>query len=423
MNEFDRLNPKLAAWLDAMPNEAPDRVSDGIMSGIATVKQQRAPLLPWTVTIVRPPWLVPVVIAILLLIAMAAAVIVGSRLPSHRLYTNDLVPAVPLTAARSNPVLVSLTDGRVLVVGGSDVAPAAELYDLSTKSSSALADVTDGAGLRHAYLGARLQDGRAFLLAPGEAWVFDPRSSAFTRLPQMTAARIDAAVAVLADGQVLVTGGYTADDPGNSLATAEIFDPKINQFTPTGAMGWARQEHDMIALPPPGGGAIALGGVTKIDGGQHPNSYVERFDEKLFTFHQLYGWSGVRVLPVPIPDGRIALFDRVQPFTPAGSVVLYDVDADSVGGIQPLPYAVSVALPLDDGRAFLAGGEDHGRWAAMYDPLTKVLTVAPTLLGWSPSAAVLSDGRVLLAGGFAAPEPADAAAPIPPPVDTVELFQ
>ena len=42
MNEFDRLNPKLAAWLDAMPNEAPDRVSDGIMSGIATPRTKIA---------------------------------------------------------------------------------------------------------------------------------------------------------------------------------------------------------------------------------------------------------------------------------------------------------------------------------------------------------------------------------------------
>ena len=423
MNDIKRLSPKLSAWLEAMPIEAPDRVMAEVMSGIGEVKQQRPPLFRWTFAAARPSWLAPVLLLIALLLAVAAAVIVGSRLPTHRQYTNQILPVAPMVVARVHPVVVALSAGKALVVGGTPQAPAAEVVDASG-SARAVPDPTDGAALQQAYAGARLPDGRVFVLAPGGAWAFDPEHSVFSDLPAMTAPRVDAAMALLSDGKVLVTGGYSVADPGNSLLTAEIFDPLTNQFTKTADMTWARQEHEIVALPK--SRAVIFGGLRKADGGRHPISDAELFDETSGTFRLKFGWAGLRVSPIELADGRIALFDQVQPYMLLGHVAIYDVDKDEVGVYTELPYPVSFALPLDDGRVLLAGGEEHGQQAAMYNPLTDELTNAPALSAWSPSGAVLPDGRVLLAGGLSAAEPTDPAAPdavVPPPVSTVEVFQ
>jgi len=423
MNDVKGLSPKLSAWLEAMPYEAPDRVMAEVMTGIGVVKQQRPRLFRWTFAVARPSWLAPVLLLIALLLAVAAAVIVGSRLPSHRQYSNQILPVAPMVVTRAYPVVVGLSGGQALVIGGTQQAPAAEVVDASG-STRAVPDPTDGAALQQAYAGARLPDGRVFVLAPGEAWVFDPERAVFSDLPAMTAPRVNAAMVLLSDGKVLVTGGYSVGNPGNSLPTAEIFDPLTNQFTKTADTNSARQEHEIVALPK--SRAVIFGGVMKADGGRHPVSTAELFDETTGTFTLKFGWNGLRVSPIELADGRIALFDQVQPYMSVGQVNIYDVDKDEVEVSNGLPYPVRFALPLDDERVLLAGGEGHGQQAAMYDPITDELTNTPALGAWSPSGTVLSDGRVLLARGLSAAEPTDPAAPgavVPPPVSTVELFQ
>jgi len=75
MNDVKGLSPKLSAWLEAMPYEAPDRVMAEVMTGIGAVKQQRPRLFRWTFAVARPSWLAPVLLLIALLLAVAAAVI------------------------------------------------------------------------------------------------------------------------------------------------------------------------------------------------------------------------------------------------------------------------------------------------------------------------------------------------------------
>jgi Galactose oxidase, central domain len=51
---------------------------------------------------------------------------------------------------------------------------------------------------------------------------------------------------LLANGQVLITGGFNANE---ILATAEIFDPATGTFTPTGSMTTPRFAHTATCLP------------------------------------------------------------------------------------------------------------------------------------------------------------------------------
>ncbi len=119
----------------------------------------------------------------------------------------------------------------------------------------------------------------------------------------MSVARYAAAAAPLPDGRVLVAGGWsftTNTDP--SLASAEIYDPTTDTWTPTGSMNDARASFSLVALPD--GRLLALGGV---DPGYHVLSTAEIYDPATGK------WQRTGSLPVPakwpavdvLGDGRV----------------------------------------------------------------------------------------------------------------------
>jgi N-acetylneuraminic acid mutarotase len=138
-----------------------------------------------------------------------------------------------LATARYGAGAATLTDGRVLVVGGwPDVdndwpAPnygqhqklnTAEIYDPKTGRWSAAGALPHGMAEPTVI---PLPDGDALAVTGGVAR-FDARTSSWTETTPITAA-LDRRVAIaLADGRVLVAGGWTGDD---YLADAELFDP------------------------------------------------------------------------------------------------------------------------------------------------------------------------------------------------------
>jgi hypothetical protein len=77
--------------------------------------------------------------------------------------------------------------------------------------------------------------------------LFDPTKQSFTSTKgSMGTARSFQTATVLKDGTMLVTGG---DPPGAVvLATAELYVPASQTFTPTGSMGTARASHTATLL-------------------------------------------------------------------------------------------------------------------------------------------------------------------------------
>ena len=57
----------------------------------------------------------------------------------------------------------------------------------------------------------------------------------------MANARARHSATLLTNGTALVIGG--SDDSGNTLVTAELFDPALGGFAPTGRMSTARESH------------------------------------------------------------------------------------------------------------------------------------------------------------------------------------
>lgn len=104
-----------------------------------------------------------------------------------------LAPAIP-GPGRTDHVVTSLDDGRVLVAGGMSQDP--------------LVPIPTGLGLRDAYL-------------------FDARTCSWEPVPAMRVERSNAAVAMSEDGSVLVIGGQHGDRDG-----ARLNDSRVERFTP-----------------------------------------------------------------------------------------------------------------------------------------------------------------------------------------------
>jgi Galactose oxidase, central domain/Kelch motif len=135
-----------------------------------------------------------------------------------------------------------LADGRVLVAGGSGLTQedlaSAEIYDPKTRTFTATGSMTDGREYQTATL---LADGRVLVVGGGSdyttrmflasAEVYDPTTGTFIATGSLATARTYQAATMLADGRVLLTGGYGAVAP---LASAEIYDPVSGTFSPAG---------------------------------------------------------------------------------------------------------------------------------------------------------------------------------------------
>lgn len=132
--------------------------------------------------------------------------------------TRRFEPAGEMIIARHKHDAVLLQNGRVLVTGGISAREtdgpytSAELYDPVLGAFSATAAM-QRPRYKHSGTSVVLEDGRV-LLAGGAARpeLFDPEAEDFTLLPgEMQLAPSFSAVAQLAEGSVVITGGYGSD--------------------------------------------------------------------------------------------------------------------------------------------------------------------------------------------------------------------
>jgi len=177
-----------------------------------------------------------------------------------------------MTMPRSLHTSTLLDDGRVLLAGGGSgfscapVAQTAELFDPSTGMFSAVAGAPVAPLWGHA--AGRLPSGRV-LLAGGEldcglgvtlagtasAQLFNPSTDAFTAAAGMSAPHgVGVQATTLADGRVLVSGGWAGAAPSTS---GDLFDASLGHFTPAGALMAPRAFHIQVGLA---SGAVLLAG-------------------------------------------------------------------------------------------------------------------------------------------------------------------
>lgn len=260
---------------------------------------------------------------------------------------------------------VLLLDGNVFVTSGRSVA----VYDpAANKWSTAASMLTDhGAG----YSATRLADGRV-LVAGGTvsaAEIFDPRTNEWSAAATPLTARREHTATRLPDGQVLLAGGKDlTGQTGATLASAEKYDPVSDRWTPAGSMATPRESHTATLLVD---GRVLVAGGSRATLADLRATSADLYEPTTNT------WS---------PAARMNA-DRKQ----HSATLLGDGRVLVVGGWRPTWNTLERFLQ-----------DDWGAPAELYDPSSNTWSLTSVSgARFRHSATLLTDGRVLVAGGAA----------------------
>jgi len=297
--------------------------------------------------------------------------------------TEDLggwVAAAALTTGRAQHTATLLQNGKVLVAGGVDaqgVATAtAELFDPSSSRWTAAAPMQSP---RIEHTATLLSDGRV-LVAGGRsrrtygetldsAEVYDPASGRWNQAPSMRFRRAGHTATLLPNGEVLVVGGRSVtEDFAFTLPDAvELYDPRTNQWSTTAPGSIARQGHTATLLRD--GRVLVVGGMAEIGLATSAQIYDPTLDR----------WSAAW-LPATARSGHTATL------LPSGIVLV-------LGGVG------TPAAEISQGSAYYSF--DALSTGDLYDPTlnlwTRIRAMNATRI--EHTATVLKNGAVLVVGG------------------------
>ncbi|MFO0759391.1 MAG: kelch repeat-containing protein [Byssovorax sp.] len=153
-------------------------------------------------------------------------------------------PTDSLSSERTGHTATLLTDGRVLLAGGSPQGPwpGEEIYDPATGlwTPAGTAGPGEAATL--------LATGQVLLLGAGTCALYTPGTNTWTPLSAPHVGRSAFAMTRLQDGSVLLTGGIVPGGDGSALGSAEIYDPGSGNWSLAAPMLTPRQWHTATLL-------------------------------------------------------------------------------------------------------------------------------------------------------------------------------
>jgi hypothetical protein len=275
-----------------------------------------------------------------------------------------------MSAARSGHTATRLPDGQILIAGGynGDYLRSAEIYDAAANRFEPVSPMTMA---RSGHTATLLKSGKILILGGvGVGWtflsqaeLFDPTTRTFVATGGMQTARESHTATILADGKVLVAGGHRGRRPAVLVhASAEIYDPAAGAFTPAGDLARVRHKHEAALLRD--GRVLIAGGSDERDG-RGAYASAEIFDPKTNNFtntgalnlarYKLQGTS------VPLKYGKVLFAggaDRAEIFDPAGNT--FSLVPGSLGTNR----FFATATLLQNGHVLIAGGYDDSNAAS-----------------------------------------------------------
>jgi WD40 repeat protein len=277
-----------------------------------------------------------------------------------------------MSTPRLFPSVTRLQDGTVLIAGGLDgmggnILGTALIYDPA--DDSLISTTGNMVGARYSHTATLLQDGRVLIVGGGgttvsylpDTEVYDPASKTFSSsgTDSLDTGRYVHTATLLDDGRVLVAGGYGGPTPAGPLNTFQVWDS--GTFGTEGVMNEARQRPTATLL---------TDGTVLITGGSDVS------------------WNYLDTAEIFVPNGG----------TFGGTFT-------NTNGTMKLGRRAHASIRLPSGQVLIVGGAHNGvllSEAEIYDPVTQTfaLTDVLNIARSSPQAAALSDGSILLVGGW-----------------------
>jgi hypothetical protein len=334
------------------------------------------------------------------------------------------LPTGSLNIPRFAHTATMLNNGLILFAGGVGSAgnslASAELYNPATGISTP----TGNLNTPRAWHTATLLNNGTVLIAGGcsgcppgvngassagnslaSAEIYNPATGIFTATTGvMTTSREYHTATLLNNGMVLVAGGLSS---GASLISAELFDPTASTFTITGSLSNARYWQAATLLND--GTVLITGGQTNAQTLASPVGEIYNFSTRSFTLTPTAMTAARSAHTATLLNGGVVLLAGGNGGSgPLASAELYDPVAHtfSVTGIMNAARFSQRATLLNNGRVLIVGGVDaNGNSLSSVElfDATKgmfIITGALQTARYGDTATLLSNGNVLSAGGL-----------------------
>jgi hypothetical protein len=303
----------------------------------------------------------------------------SGTLPGLVFSLDGLLSGTP-TAAGRFPITVNVKDslnrsepGLPVIVRVSAARPAATFTATGSMATA-----------RTGHTATLLMSGKV-LVAGGQtnasAELYDPAAASFTATGGMAAARNGHTATLLNSGKVLLVGG--------GAPTTELYDPAMGMFSATGNLIVQRSGQTATRLQD---GSVLIAG-----GG---NANAELYNPSTGMFSATGSMTDVRTghIATLLVDGRVLMIGggptTAETYNPAANVFTVTTGSPEVGVPQK-------ASRLTDGRVLITGTSVASQ---VFDPATTLFTSVGNVIvaNRAPTASLLDDGTVLLAGGWRA---------------------
>lgn len=243
-------------------------------------------------------------------------------------------------------------------------------------------------------------------IAIASAEIFDPQTNSFTPTNDMNEPRSGHTATLLPNGKVLIVGGW---GPSQRTATAELYDPVTGEFSYTASLFEPRASMTASLLQD-GRVLIAGGDLAR----NRPQLVAEIYDPGTSIFAptgRLHNGRSAHTA-TRLADGNVLIIGgRSERSTILASVEIYNpiTGEFNLTGSMNLVRHKHAAVLLPDDSVLVIGGSNQNDWqgkyssADIYDARTGTFAEAASLnserFKLSDAAVLLNDGNVLVGGG------------------------
>lgn len=319
---------------------------------------------------------------------------------------------VGMVEARSKHAAAVLTSGAVLLAGGQNAGTqflaSAEVFDPTANTFSRTASLTNP---RLAHTATALADGRVAVaggfgpttLAATEIFTWNAAGAqgSFAAGPAMTRDRMGHASVLLDNGHMLATGGWSGVAGGISYAIEEL-DPVAGTFSAWPGTSWFvtnRRDHTIAAIPGQSR-ALVAGGLTS---GINPTKSFEVIPQggegRMLSARTLHAMTPTRTSAT-----TFWVIGGLPAFSGPPIAAVEKLDAADLSTTTALPELGTgrsrhTATLLTDGRVLVAGGHRDMDGATATAEISKsTLCASPPPFGFRPRGKVTFEKVYLRVG-------------------------